>query len=112
MKLSLRYERLIVLVGEGAADGGRGRVMDERDCEALSELSGFAAGVDADVMVTFVPGGEEELVKWIVGCMMKYGLSTVRGGEVALLQDETLVSHPLTYISYREPGKRLLISLY
>lgn len=92
MKLSLRYERLIVLISEGAVDGGKGRVMDERDCEALAEFSGFSAGVDADVIVTFVPGGEEELVKWVVGCMMKYCLTHVRGVEVALLQDETLVN--------------------
>lgn len=92
MKLSLRYERSIVLISEGAAESGDGRIMDERDCEALSEFNGFAAGVDADVMVIFVPGGEEELVKWVTGCMVKYCLTHVRGEKVFLLQDETLVS--------------------
>lgn len=95
MKLSLRYERLIVLISEGAAEGGRGRVIDERECEALGDLSGFAVGVDSDVIVNFVPGGEEELVRWVIGCIVKYGLTTVRGEEVALLQDETLVDLPL-----------------
>ncbi|KAE9984361.1 hypothetical protein EG328_008847 [Venturia inaequalis] len=90
MKLSLRYERLIVLISEGAAVGGSARIMDERDCEALSEFNGFAAGVAADVMVTFVPGGEEELVKWVAGCMVKYCLTHVRGEKISLLADETL----------------------
>ncbi|QDS73344.1 hypothetical protein FKW77_006750 [Venturia effusa] len=90
MRLGSRYERLIVLISEGAAEGGQGRVMDERDCEALSEFNGFAAGVEADAVVIFVPGGEKELVNWVVGCMVRYCLTHVRGEEIALLQDETL----------------------
>jgi hypothetical protein len=98
VNLSGRYERLIVLAGEGAAKGNVGREMDERDCEALSEFVGFAAGLAADVQVLFVPGGEEDLVKWVVGCLVRYSLTSVRGERVVLLQDETLVSScPFTY---------------
>lgn len=92
LKLSMKYERLIVLIGEGAAEGSAARVIDERDCEALAEFGGFAAGLDADVQVSFVPGGEGELVKWVVGCIVKYCLTSVRGENIVLLQDETLVS--------------------
>jgi hypothetical protein len=95
--LSMRYERLIVLVGEGATEGSAERVMDERDCEALSEFGGFAAGFDADVLVLFVPGGEEELVKWVVGCMVRYCQASVRGEGAVLLQDETLVRFPTSH---------------
>ncbi|TLD37753.1 hypothetical protein E2P81_ATG03428 [Venturia nashicola] len=110
MKLSLRYERLIVLISEGAAEGGSGRIMDERDCEALSEFNGFAAGLDADVVVSFVPGGEEELVKWVVGCMVKYCLTHVRGEEVSLLQDETLWEQFLRRVGLNAFAAQLILA--
>jgi hypothetical protein len=100
--LSKRYERVIVLVGEGAALTSDGlaavRILDERDCDAIIDLNGFVSGLEADVQIMFVPGGEEDLVKWVVGCMMQYGIQTVKGEEVQLLQDETLVSLLLLFL--------------
>ncbi|KAK4989546.1 structural constituent of nuclear pore [Elasticomyces elasticus] len=84
LQITPRYECLIVLVGQ---DGhGDDQAIDERDCDALRELVGFAELIDAGVVVTFVSGGEEQLATWIVAAMAKYGVSE----EQKLLQDETL----------------------
>ncbi|KAI9792630.1 MAG: hypothetical protein M1833_001034 [Piccolia ochrophora] len=94
-----RYERLLVLVSEGRIVSPKSNVgstthvpnskLNETDCVALVELTGFAAGLDGDVGVLYVGGGEEELVSWIVGAMRRHG---VVDETVKLLQEETLVS--------------------
>lgn len=89
--LALRYERLIVLVSEGASASAESQIaatpLDERDCEALSSLVGFTTFLDADIQVFYVPAGEGALAAWIVSCMARFSLSD---SIVKLLQDETL----------------------
>jgi len=98
--IAARYERLIVYVSEGKSTN-TGPVsdlhaLDDRDCEALVSLTGFAATLNADVQITYVAGGEEELARWIVAATVRFGVNaagtdgTPEG--VKLLQDETLVS--------------------
>jgi hypothetical protein len=89
--LSVRYERIVLLVSEGSAASDVTRVLDYRDCEALAEFMGYASSLKVDVQVTFVPSGEEELAKWVVGYMLQYGMQDAQGEGVHLLQDETMV---------------------
>jgi hypothetical protein len=98
-KLSQRYERLIVLVSEGRINNISAETygdnswpteeLNEKDCDALVELMGFAAASSDEIAIMFAGGGEEELAKWIVALMVKYG--TV-DQEAKLLQDETQVN--------------------
>ena len=82
---------LVVLVSEGrqSTDGHTApvQILDERDCDALSGLMGFAAQLDADVDVMYVPGGEDELVKWIAATILHHCIPV---DDMRLLQEETL----------------------
>lgn len=92
-RIHLRYEHLIVLVSEAAAEvDTESNELDGGDCTALTELMGFAAGVgeDAVVEIRYIPGGEEELARWIVACMIQYAVPEEQS--VKLLQEETNVS--------------------
>ncbi|KAF2239876.1 hypothetical protein EV356DRAFT_571965 [Viridothelium virens] len=112
--ISRRYERLLVLVSEGAiapspparfptfeaqdpsaaeerstAQHGSAQLMDERDALALADLIAFATGMEdeGEVSVSYVPGGEDELAHWIVGLMVRFGMPGW-GGRV--VREETL----------------------
>jgi hypothetical protein len=86
-KVSLRYERLVVLVSEGCPDEST-NCLAEFDTLALAELIGFCGSLDISTTVQFVAGGEETLAKWVAAVMSQYSLQ----GESAipLLQEETL----------------------
>lgn len=83
-KVSLRYEKLVVLVTEGrneeSTDG-----LDERDCLALSEFIGFTAGLVATTIVQFVGGGEETLAKWLADTIFRHKIDA----HTELLAEET-----------------------
>lgn len=92
--LADRYEQLIVLVNEGQtvlpakATGAEPiQTLDERDCTALNSLTSFAAQLDADVQVLYIPGGEETLASWTVSCMLRYRIDSA---EIQLVPEETL----------------------
>ncbi|KAI9709526.1 MAG: hypothetical protein M1820_003286 [Bogoriella megaspora] len=102
-----RYEKVVVLVSEGAVvapmakmgsmvdprkcgEGGEiavAKTLDQRDCFALADLTAFAMEVDGDVGVVYVPGGQVELARWVVGLMAQFGATQ---GQRMLLQEETL----------------------
>ena len=63
-KVSLRYEKLVVLITEGRQDEETNGI-DENDCLALSEFMGFTAGLVAVTTVQFIGGGEQTLAKWL-----------------------------------------------
>jgi len=88
--VNARYERLIVLVSEACtvSDGGdmRAKPMDDRDCEALADLTAFSAALHTEVQVVHVAGGEHELVQWVAAAVTTHGIVD---GSVSLLQDET-----------------------
>ena len=90
-----RYERLIVLVSEGAVAtssmpkfAGLGisphdpatetsmfsASLDERDCLAFADVAALAASLEDEVVVSYVPGGEETLAHWIVSLMAKFAV--------------------------------------
>jgi hypothetical protein len=93
-KVAPRYERLLVLVNEDRQAGDSLEVVadgnsqvDERDCEALAELTSFCLTLQSDVHVTFVAGGIDDLANWIVAMMVKHG---VTDPDLKPIQDETL----------------------
>lgn len=88
-KASLRYERLIVLVG---GDGGKDDVVDlmsSSDSSALLELRGFASGLDCNVQVQYVGGGEKTLARWAAAYICRYALADPQV-IAGLLEPETL----------------------
>ncbi|KAI9723955.1 MAG: hypothetical protein M1812_000673 [Candelaria pacifica] len=89
IRVAPRYERLVVFVSESRIVGGNGTAgMTGDDCEAVVEFMGFVAGLNDEVEVKYIAGGEEEFASWIVEYMIRYGGSE---GELKLIQDETLV---------------------
>jgi hypothetical protein len=88
---AVHYERLVVLVSEGnnmsTEEGVVVRTLDQLDCEALADLITWAHSLDADVQVSYVPGGEQELVGWLAATFSHLGAAN---GKTQLLQDETM----------------------
>lgn len=87
-KVSLRYERLVVLVGE-SGDHGTLNETTASDATALVELQGFATGLDCNVQVLYVGGGDKILWQWIAAFICRHGLAQPMLLE-ALLEVETL----------------------
>ncbi|KAH6614257.1 hypothetical protein C7974DRAFT_368528 [Boeremia exigua] len=89
--LQERYERLVVLVSEGLREESSSRPEDVRDKETLKRLGLFAAKLEGDIAVTYVPGGEQAFARAIVESVQVYGLP--HGGEdmhdIKLLPVET-----------------------
>lgn len=89
--VTTRYEHLIVLVSEGnnvpVQEGAVIRVLDQLDCQALSDLIGWANTIVSDVQISYVPGGENEIAGWLAATMSHRG---VADGSMRLLQDETM----------------------
>jgi hypothetical protein len=88
---AIHYERLVVLVSEGnnmsMEEGTVVRTLDQLDCEALADLITWTHSLDADVQVSYVPGGEQELVGWLAATFSHLGAAN---GKTQLLQDETM----------------------
>jgi hypothetical protein len=82
-KVSIRYKKLIVLVSEGHRDESTNG-LDGNDCNAFSEFLGFALGLESNVVVQFVGGGEETLSRWLANIIVQQGAN----GDI-LLDDET-----------------------
>ena len=85
VRTSPRYERLIVLIPDPRAD--ERNELDKDDCETLIDLTSFCSTLESDIQVTFISGGEDNLAKWIVAFMIKYG---VTDPDLKLIQDDTL----------------------
>lgn len=106
-QLHLRYERLVVLVSEGLIqemeDHGTSRPTDSRDKEAIKMFRDLADSLEGEVLVEYVPGGEQALARTMVLQMAKYGLP--RGsrdiGDVRLLDTETSVCLQTLSLSVR-----------
>lgn len=95
LRTSRRYERLVILVSQNqSTDASSGRVstdiqsLDDDDCTAFAEFTSFCSTVPDEVQPMLVAGREEDLAKWIVAAMVKYGTNTDQGTK--LLQEETL----------------------
>ena len=86
-----RYTTLLVLVSHNQLPNAPFAPLGSSDCAAIVELIAFTHGpvfvsLDTEVQTVFVPGGESELARWVVGLMAKYG-STHRNFDPA--EDET-----------------------
>ncbi|KAL9129035.1 MAG: hypothetical protein Q9217_002405 [Psora testacea] len=82
-----RYERLIILVSQGLPQQDAGPMeLDESDCEALANLMNSCWSIPEDVEITLVPGGQEELARWIVAMMVKHSIPPWK---VAIAHEET-----------------------
>ena len=93
-RTSPRYETLIVLISQNqntdpSSDGIGTDIqsLDDDDCTALADFTGFCFTLPDEVQPIFVSGGEAELAKWIVATMVKHGVNTEQ--DIKLLQDET-----------------------
>lgn len=95
LRTSPLYERLLVLVSQDlnidpSSDGISAGVqfVDDNDCTALAEFTAFCSSLPEEVQPKFIAGSEEDLARWIVAAMVKYGMDANQ--EIKLLQDETL----------------------
>ncbi|KAK7188222.1 hypothetical protein DPSP01_001767 [Paraphaeosphaeria sporulosa] len=89
------YERLVVLVSEGLSreleQQSFGPCSDRRDQEAVTEYEKIAAKLDGEVLVRYIPGGEQALARSVVIEMAKFGLphGSHDIGDIKLLPDQT-----------------------
>jgi hypothetical protein len=86
-KLALRYEMLVVLVGDTLTT--EASVLAQRDGEALADLSAFCAQCGVETRIVPIPAGEESMAVWIASTICEFAS---RGQGQDLLQDETMVS--------------------
>ena len=85
-----RYSTVLVLVSQNHPSGPPPPISNA-DAAAITSLTAFThlpTFIDEDISIqlVFVPGGEDELVRSIVGMMVKHG---VDGASTELLQEET-----------------------
>ena len=73
---------------------GSGRPEDPRDKEILKAIEKFAAQMDGEILVKYIPGGEKALARSMVIEMGKYGLpyGSADIGDIKLTAQETTVS--------------------
>ncbi|KAL5441262.1 hypothetical protein PMIN07_004328 [Paraphaeosphaeria minitans] len=89
------YERLVVLVSEGLSreleQQSFGQCSDRRDQEAITEYENIAAKLDGEVLVRYIPGGEQALARSVVIEMVQFGLphGSQDIGDIKLLPDQT-----------------------
>lgn len=83
-KVSVRYEKLVVLISEGRKDETTNG-LDEHDCLALSEFLGFSAGLVATTTVQFIGGGDQTLAKWLASTVAQHRVQD----SVDILEEET-----------------------
>jgi hypothetical protein len=90
--LNARYERIVLFAVDAGKDMLHPR-LDERDRVAFNELGEFASTLEADVQIRHAADGEEELAKWIVSLMWKYGTQT---DNLQMFEEESFVSIPVS----------------
>ncbi|KAJ4368260.1 hypothetical protein N0V83_006616 [Neocucurbitaria cava] len=103
--LQSRYERLVVLISEGLSREmeafGSSRPDDSRDKAMLSTFETFASRLDGEVIVKYIPGGEQALAHSVVVEMTNYGLphGSADIGDIKPLAAETNVSDHLEHLA-------------
>lgn len=87
-KVSVRYERLIILVSEGLAyDDMATAGMPPADAIALARFQGFATSLETQAHVFYIAGGEENLAKWTAHMACRYAADAAT--QQYLLQGES-----------------------
>ncbi|KAL1864209.1 hypothetical protein Daus18300_007806 [Diaporthe australafricana] len=88
-KVSLRYERLIILVGGGGGSDDSFREMAASDAAALTDFQGFVNGLNCNVLVYYIGGGDSTLSRWVASLACRYG-HTDSSVQDCLIEVETL----------------------
>ncbi|KAK4448469.1 hypothetical protein QBC34DRAFT_449544 [Podospora aff. communis PSN243] len=70
--VAARYENLIVLVSEGNKSDETMIPLSQSDAKVLVEFQGYAAGLQTDVRLLYVGGGNETLAKWVAAAICKH----------------------------------------
>lgn len=70
--VSLRYERLIVLVSEGNRLDETVRDLSFSECEAYADFSAFVSGLNTNGQTYYIGGGDDTLVKWLVSFIVRH----------------------------------------
>ncbi|KAL7935522.1 hypothetical protein V8C35DRAFT_321542 [Trichoderma chlorosporum] len=71
-KVSQKYETLIVLVSESQSTGEYMGTLSPSDITAYADFLSFAAALDGDIHVYFIPGATETMASWILALMCQY----------------------------------------
>ncbi|KAH8201102.1 hypothetical protein TruAng_004729 [Truncatella angustata] len=71
-QVSLRYERMIILVSEANRVDESVRELTQSEHAAFAEFSGFVSGLDTDTQIYYIGGGEEILSRWLAYFITKY----------------------------------------
>ncbi|KAI1470131.1 uncharacterized protein F4812DRAFT_470097 [Daldinia caldariorum] len=87
--VALRYERLIILVSEWNRVDETARNLTLAECAGYADFVGFTTGLDTDVLVYYVGGGDDTLVKWLVSFLVRHIPDTAAPKDI-LIQEETL----------------------
>lgn len=73
-KASLRYGRVVVLIGgEGGSDDSL-RDLPSCDLAAIQDLQGFSSGLDCHIQVQYVGGGDKTIAAWVASCLCRYSI--------------------------------------
>lgn len=91
------YERVVMLISEGLSsetEGQGSNTLDHRDRDAIREHENLASHMGGEILIHYVPGGEQSLAHQMVMEMAKYGLAHGSRdiGDIKLLPDQTTVS--------------------
>jgi hypothetical protein len=93
-RVAPRYEKLLILISEdhirdysGDESGNAESQIVDSDYKAVVDFIGFCSSLKQDTQALLVVGKEDQLAKWIVAMMVKYG---VADPEVKLIPEETL----------------------
>ncbi|KAF3062830.1 hypothetical protein GL218_09433 [Daldinia childiae] len=87
--VALRYERLIILVSEGNRVDETARNLTPAECAGFADFVGFATGLDTNVQVYYVGGGDDTLVKWLVFFLARHA-PDAEALEDIIIQEESL----------------------
>ncbi|KAK4574630.1 hypothetical protein LTR86_001471 [Recurvomyces mirabilis] len=90
--VSSHYGRVIVLVAEGEGIISDNIAFDQRDCDAIVDITAFAAALQTALEVYVVPGGSKEIVKWLAPLIMQHA-GTLTASK--LMQEDTQWEHLL-----------------
>ncbi|KAI0854220.1 hypothetical protein F5Y00DRAFT_256719 [Daldinia vernicosa] len=87
--VALRYERLIILVSEGNRVDETARSLTPAECAGYADFVGFTTGLDTNVQVYYVGGGDDTLVKWLVFFLVRHA-PDAEALEDIIIQEESL----------------------
>lgn len=89
-KVSARFELVVVLVGGEGGDDDTLREITASDSMALTELQGFASGLECKVTVYYVGGGDDTLSRWVASLVCRHAPTDRPQIQKGLLEAETL----------------------